>query len=300
MLGFISSGRKRLFLRYLTITVLVAFKFLWYDVPSTPKMRLLKTNEYNEGNNTNTTNTTIKIINENERPVMHTFFAPAYRRTDALEKDLLIWKQAWRGAYWNPVVLTLDDAKLHKDFEKFEEVFDSASFEIGKYDRMCFYRWLAMSAAGGGWMSDYDTYPLHIAPSEFSVGLPNNGSFTGHQSHVPSLVSGSKDEWDRMVGLILAVYQKHTDGFWSDMRSLSEVREAFIQEENVANPSMFTDMDVMNRSSCEETKGMLAIHFSHSQCTSTGFCRGTRVLNKLVNPLRRLCSTEPMYTAVKL
>ena len=36
---------------------------------------------------------------------------------------------------------------------------------MSDHDRMCFYRWLAIAASGGGWLSDYDTIQLHYNPT---------------------------------------------------------------------------------------------------------------------------------------
>merc|ERR1712157_37359 len=118
------------------------------------------------------------------------FFEAAYNQVDRLLLELDEWKKAWFNAGWEPVILGLDDAKNHPYFKKFEKAFDNAQYPIPMYDRMCFYRWLAMSENGGGWMSDYDTMPLNTNPSE-SLILPNGGQFTSFQKHVPALVVGS-------------------------------------------------------------------------------------------------------------
>lgn len=49
-----------------------------------------------------------------------------------------------------------------------------------------------MSQVGGGWMSDYDVLPLALPAC---AALSHAGAFTTHQSFVPSLVSGTQQEY---------------------------------------------------------------------------------------------------------
>ena len=92
-------------------------------------------------------------------------------------------------------------------------------------DRMRFYRWFAMTASGGGWMSDLDAFPLHMDPTKHGKDLPNKGTLTGHGRHVPCLVSGSTLEWNRLGWLLIDSYETHANEFWSDMLALEEVHE---------------------------------------------------------------------------
>ena len=68
--------------------------------------------------------------------------------------------------------------------------------ENPEYEKACYFRYLAMSETGGGWMSDYDTLPLHFPATG---DLVSNGTFTVLQGHIPALMSGSQDEWRRDV-----------------------------------------------------------------------------------------------------
>ena len=98
------------------------------------------------------------------RPVMHTFFSIKDQGTIQEEDDqiLAVWKHAWSAAGWNPRVLNLAHAKLHPDY-------DSADNDVktkvpihpsDEYNQLWYLRHFAMTAVGGGWMSDYDTVPI--------------------------------------------------------------------------------------------------------------------------------------------
>ena len=53
-------------------------------------------------------------------------------------------------------------------------------------------------------MSDYDTFPIGINPAD-GLTLPNGGFFTSYERHVPSLMSGSQVEWDRMAEIVFHI-----------------------------------------------------------------------------------------------
>jgi hypothetical protein len=48
-------------------------------------------------------------------------------------------------------ILTMEDAKQHPEFDQFQATIQN--FTMTEYDMMCYYRWVAMAAVGGGWMS---------------------------------------------------------------------------------------------------------------------------------------------------
>lgn len=241
-------------------------------------------------------------------PKMHTFFEPAYRKHDRLLTELEAWKKAWSNAGWKPVVLTMEDAKRHPNFERFNIAFEEAEYKTSKYDRMCFYRWLAMaSTSNGGWMSDYDTYPLFSNPKNHGIQLPNGGKFTCYANHVPCLISGSLSEWQRMSELLLFSYQMHTKEFWSDMLALEEIRSTLggyiglketvtadqpYRDMNLRGPSNLEILDPYSlKDACESTKGKRAIHFSHASCKRAKFCDGKRdtVLGKWIEAWTQQC-----------
>jgi len=163
---------------------------------------------------------------QEERPVIYTFFEPAYE-SSLSQKSLLLqletWRTSWMNAGWKAVILTLKDAEQHYLYSHFKKAFDEARFPVSKYDQMCFYRWLAMAKVGGGWMSDYDTMPLYSNPAE-SLTLPNNGKFTSYQQHVPALVSGSEREWDRMSNLMYQFYLSHGEYYYNDIRAMMDIQ----------------------------------------------------------------------------
>merc|ERR1740139_1154550 len=58
------------------------------------------------------------------RPKMHAFFTPVSANPDTSLLD--VWKKAWSDVGWEPVVLTLEDARKHPDYRRFIEAFESA------------------------------------------------------------------------------------------------------------------------------------------------------------------------------
>jgi len=221
------------------------------------------------------------------RPKMHTFFTPVSNSPDTSLLD--VWKKSWSDAGWEPVVLTLEDARKHPDYRRFIEAFESAEYKLKDYDRMCFLRWLAMAMSGGGWMSDYDTLPLYARSSIDGHELPNGGRFTCYSRHVPNIVSGSEEEWHRMSQLLFFSYKLHPDVFWSDMLALLEVHDYLdgyvYQKDSISLEKVYLDELQGGKGierphalakKCDIMKGMRAIHFSHADCHIVGFCDNDR------------------------
>jgi len=152
------------------------------------------------------------------RPVMHTF----YEKVGVGEDDLLqVWKEEWSKAGFDTIVLKLDDAKKHPYFKEMEAIV-TPLFGRG-YDAMCFYRWLAMAASGGGWMSDYDTFPTNFPMGE-GINLPSGGQFTSFEDHVPCLLSGSKEEWTRVSRLLMDAVHRVEVEPKSDMHTFEVIK----------------------------------------------------------------------------
>lgn len=95
------------------------------------------------------------------RPVMHTFFSQltpvgkqgksAGMTENAHSQMISTWRDSWQQAGWDTRVLTMDDVKQHPEFAQLDEVI--RKFNMNEYEKTCYYRWLAMAAVGGGWMS---------------------------------------------------------------------------------------------------------------------------------------------------
>ena len=226
-----------------------------------------------------------------EKPVMHTFFQHIdkahHKRGSTLNqgsgmsdvghsKLLSAWRQAWEDAGWETVILDLDDAKAFPDYSSIRDFLDTQDF--GEYDELCFLRWFAMISAGGGWMSDYDVFPIkeNIPESIMkSVGLPNDGEFTAYDNGglAPSLLSGTKDEWERMAYGLIDMANSQQQGFYSDMLALDDYADsfqnAFVKEYAVAwrlSDMMKSRGNIDCRRVWDEynmKQQYWAIHFSH-------------------------------------
>jgi len=229
---------------------------------------------------------------EDTRPFIYTFFHAAGLEDEIKQRaGLEDWMAAWSEAGWQPIVLGLEDAKRHKDYQKWTDAFDKAEYKVDTYQRMCFYRWLAMVEVGGGWMADIDALPLNSNPEADGVTLPNGGELSSYFRHVPFLVSGSQYEYDRISKAMFYSYNMHSKEFWSDMLALYELHVYmdnyhFLEEAIGIGHFYKNELDAGGKESivdpydlaskCELAKGKRAVHFSHADCFIVGFCRHDR------------------------
>ena len=176
-------------------------------------------------------------------PVIYMFYAPKVHQSgvevdNAIENTQLIhmWKTLWKESGWEPRVLDLEDAKKHPDFIKYSEILQNSVYKNlwdQSYDSLCFLRWLAMASHGsGGWMADYDIIPMGILVMT-GINLPNNRNFTSYERFIPSLLSGTADEWERIYHLVLDQMKNDNRGLikgapandYSDMLALRDVHD---------------------------------------------------------------------------
>uniref|UniRef100_A0A7S4QUY7 Alpha 1,4-glycosyltransferase domain-containing protein n=1 Tax=Ditylum brightwellii TaxID=49249 RepID=A0A7S4QUY7_9STRA len=226
-----------------------------------------------------------KAATKNGKPIMHTFFSridPEVTTKNTGMSDeadammLATWKQAWEDAGWETKVLTIEDAMEHSNFHYFNTTL--REFKYGKkfreYDVLCFFRWLALAMSGGGWSCDYDVFPLNPIVGGAET-LPNDGMFTAYETipraAVPSFVSGTKEEYNRMSHLLVsnAAVHQGKEEFWTDFFSLIDVHvidpDSYYIEDAVVPGQVVLTGKRYSQEDCDRiTSGKMGAHFSHS------------------------------------
>eukprot|EP00546_Thalassionema_frauenfeldii_P005931 CAMPEP_0178915142 /NCGR_PEP_ID=MMETSP0786-20121207/11849_1 /TAXON_ID=186022 /ORGANISM="Thalassionema frauenfeldii, Strain CCMP 1798" /LENGTH=406 /DNA_ID=CAMNT_0020588193 /DNA_START=104 /DNA_END=1324 /DNA_ORIENTATION=+ len=160
-----------------------------------------------------------------KRPVMNTFFHPL----SVMQKDyelIAAWKHAWTQAGWNPRILSLKDVQKHPEYATIRA--EVEKFGYNEYETMCYLRHFAM-ANEGGWMVDFDAFPLYFHPDIYGH---SPSKFISYGGGVPSLLGGTKQEWERIAHLMLLEGIEHHKGDtskdkfpFSDMLALFNLRE---------------------------------------------------------------------------
>ncbi|CAJ1349634.1 unnamed protein product [Effrenium voratum] len=163
------------------------------------------------------------LPNSQTRGLMHTFYEPVWNGGDKTG-TLVSWEKAWTDAGWETRVLTLEDAKRSPEFKNVNRRIDRIPRGgNAEYERLCYLRYLAMNAVGGGWMSDMDTVPTRLSPD---IGLPNAGRFTVYANFIPALVSGNATEYLRIVLSLtdLGLEQMGHKRLYTDMFALKDLQ----------------------------------------------------------------------------
>ena len=256
------------------------------------------------------------------RPVVNTFFQIFEKRLSLDSAEILgVWKQAWSAAGYNPRVLDLSHAEAHPDYVSIIKKLDE--IPLGNnvpYDSACYLRHFAMASVGGGIMTDYDTLPLNM--NKYSLlaggdgGLPNNGTFTSFEGHVPSFVVGSAVEWDRVAKALIqegieagkGVIVGDRKQLFSDMlalRSLIHKHEVLTFEKPRLVAELHFKVDQMRHGEtsteplCDKTKNLMALHFSHSSVSDSYDVQANRnralIMAETVERLSEVCNGFPNF-----
>lgn len=187
-------------------------------------------------------------------PVIYSYYRSVdFEQALIQNPNLLVWAEMWASTGWNPVLLTIDDARQHTDFSK--HVADG----MGISHDVRYTRYLAMSTiTGGGWFSEYHLFPLYPNLNETNVhSLPNRGKFTSFDRHVPTFMSGNQWEWTRMAHALI------NHPAQSDMHALIDMHQqnpkSYFYENSVV---LFRDVYNIPGNICEITKDKRAVRIS--------------------------------------
>jgi len=260
------------------------------------------------------------LLGEESRPIMYTYYTPAATdMTNEANMELLeAWKKAWHDAGWEPVILNEVHARGLPEFDALMDLIVDPT-TIGTYNMACYIRWIAMAAVDGGFMSDYDTFPLnHFL--RHGRELPFAGQLTIWERHVPCLVSGNGSEYFRMAKKIGRSLQEHVykqkyinengskDAYrqqvrWSDMLALLELYKKssamFIRKREVLDGLKILQNPNWSKDDCEMARGMRAVHFSHQSIkegkqTYRGSIHRATIARQFLNRFHEVCEYTPV------
>ena len=145
------------------------------------------------------------------RPIMHTFFDTLEAKADVVnragmtddshQKLIDVWSKSWQDAGFDTRVLTKEDAMKHPEFEWHHKKL--LELGVNDYNQLCFWRWIAMAAIkdecqDGGWMSDYDTFPLSLTAEE-ALEIEMIPGFKSYSKHVPNLIHSDSEHWIKLL-----------------------------------------------------------------------------------------------------
>mmetsp|Transcript_3250 Transcript_3250/g.4991 ORF Transcript_3250/g.4991 Transcript_3250/m.4991 type:complete len:317 (+) Transcript_3250:113-1063(+) len=215
------------------------------------------------------------------KPIMATFFEVVDEGCCGMTKEghenlLRAWEDSWQAVGWETKILTKEDAMKHPDFDLLDEKLKNVY--VSPYNRRCMWRWLAMAMnedEHGGWMSDYDLFPLTLT-GEMGLKLAEEPGFKTWAGHVPALIHSDRESWDKVLHMMMDnIPEDRKAGMpmVTDMFLLQFLHEFHKKEMNVtewrskvlggfpyAPPSEEHDEPVIN---CKLAKMAFAAHLSH-------------------------------------
>lgn len=221
-----------------------------------------------------------------EKPVMHTFYEPnggcCGMTLEGHVKLVKAWEESWQARGWDTKVLTKEDAMKYPEFESMDQKL--SDLLVNQYNRRCFWRWFAMvmieneNGTGGGWMSDYDTFPLGLTPEE-GLEIAKQPGFKSYGLHVPNIIHAPSEAWDSVLHAMFKILpEKGGPGnpLVTDMLILLQAEGQFNDESigitvwkrESGNfmyklPQNETDPLELN---CEAAKMVKVAHLSHHDC----------------------------------
>lgn len=188
----------------------------------------------------------VDSVNKASRLSVYTFVDYLSKDEDAV---LEFWKDEWFNAGFDPIVLTLEDAKRNPYFVEVEEILAPLHGSTG-YGSLCFYRYLAMAMVEGwAMMATHDTFPTNMRPGIrfFRNRMP---VFTIYDES--SLMIGPGSEWDRVSHLLIETIPNIPEGMSKTVSNALMI----LEEEGMKSPN---------------EKKKIGILFHHDKTVMKGF-----------------------------
>ena len=109
-----------------------------------------------------------------------------------------VWKRSWSYYGWNPIILTLDDAKLYPRYETFyNKCYTYPTINHKDYEMACYLRWLTMFDKQG-WVTDFDVINYGFVPVDYDNEIVSlTGSMGG------STIFGTNTFYQHVIDVIM-------------------------------------------------------------------------------------------------
>lgn len=132
-----------------------------------------------------------------------TYFEPLSNAGPLLD----YWYSVWTDRGFEPVFLSLGNARAHPKFDVFSKKIGTLpTVNNVEYERACYLRWLAFAQVGGIF-SEYDVFPFDDLP----VKLTDLGLINYNQHRSPGFITGLVGAAERVVEAILAYVPRPED-----------------------------------------------------------------------------------------
>jgi len=200
---------------------------------------------------------------------IYTFYEPEPILADHENEQLIeLWKKNWASHGWEPCVLKTQDAERHPEWQKYRDAFAKLpSVNPGKYEQYCYYRWLAMAAAGGGWMADFDTFNYGFNPTEIIDDLVMAST---HNGAVPCLVGGTQKGYQNVCLWISQTTLRDSDR----ENGKPHISDMIITQRNFGQIECpYVKLDIVRQygDSDEKWRTSLAVHFPSDVMKLNGY-----------------------------
>lgn len=124
------------------------------------------------------------------------------------------WKEAWTAQGWEALVLCREHAEESPQLVPFlNAIAKLPTVNSREYEEACYLRHLAMQHRGGGFLVDYDVFPVRFTPADYRTAREDRQLVIFEPTRVPCAIAGSGVGFQRVVDAILHYKVSATDQY---------------------------------------------------------------------------------------